>query len=306
MKKSLTLITALGFAFTLYAQNNTEKELKDAASKTIVKNPKDTAVKVWKKGGLFNFNLAEGVLDNWVGGGDKFSLSVVSFLNLYAYYKKDKNSWDNNLDLGYGFIKTTSLGQRKSDDRIDLTSKYGYAIARKWDAGVLFNFRSQFTNGYAYSKDSVGNEVQTLTSKSFAPAYFILSLGFDYKPNAYFSLFISPLTERWIIVEDDSLSAKGAYGITPGKKVKNELGAYISARFSKEIAKNIVYTSRLDLFSNYKDNPQNIVLFMTNLIAMKVNKLISANISLDFQYDNEAIARLQTRQLLGVGLSAKF
>jgi Protein of unknown function (DUF3078) len=306
MKKLLSLTAAVGFTFLLNAQDGSVKELQGAASKTIAKDPKDTTVKTWKKGGLFTFNVAQGSLDNWVGGGDKFSFSAVSFLNLYAFYKKDKHNWDNSLDLGYGFIKTTSLGQRKSDDRIDFLSKYGYSIAKKWNAGVLFNFRSQFANGYAYGKTPAGAEIKTITSKLFAPAYVLLSLGLDYKPNDNFSVFISPLTERWIIVADDSLSAKGAYGVTPGKKVKNELGAFLSAKFSKEVAKNIVFTSRLDLFSNYKKKPQNMDLFWTNVLTMKVNKFISANVSLDLLYDDDAISRLQRRQLLGIGMSAKF
>ena len=306
MKKFLVLLIVFGLTSNINAQDPTVKELQNAASKTIAKDPKDTLVKTWKKGGLFTLTIAQGALDNWVGGGDKFSLSAVAFLNLYAFYKKDKNSWDNTLDLGYGFIKTTSLGQRKSDDRIDFLSKYGYAISKKWNAGALFNFRTQFTNGYAYSKDVAGNEIKTITSKLFAPAYILLALGFDYKPNDNFSVFISPLTQRWIVVADDVLSSLGAYGVTPGKKVKNELGAFLSARFSKELAQNIVYTSRLDLFANYKKDPQNVDLFWTNTLAMKVNKFISANISLDLIYDDDAIARLQKRQLLGIGMSAKF
>jgi hypothetical protein len=39
---------------------------------------------------------------------------------------------------------------------------------------------------------------------------------------------------------------------------------------------------------------------------MKVNRFLSANIALDLLYDDNAIARLQIRQLLGIGLSAKF
>ena len=107
-------------------------------------------------------------------------------------------------------------------------------------------------------------------------------------------------------MNNDSLSAAGAYGVVPGKKSRNELGAFLSAKFNKEIAKNIVYTSRLDLFSNYKSNPQNVDMYFTNVLTMKVNKLISANIALDLLYDDDAIKHLQVRELLGVGLSAKF
>ena len=307
MKKLIFICAAVLATAAVSAQDKTVKQLQDeAAAKNITKDPNDTIPKLWKTGGLFTLNVGQGSLSNWVGGGDKFSLSLISFLNLYAYYKKGKHVWDNNLDLGYGFVKTTSLGQRKSDDRIDLLSKYGYEIAPKWYLSGLFNFRTQFAKGYSYSKDSVGRDIRTLSSASFAPAYVLVSLGFDYKPKDYFSIFISPITERWVIVTNDSLSSVGAYGVDPGKKSKNELGAFISVKFNKEIAKNIVYTSRLDLFSNYKSNPQNVDLYFTNVLAMKVNKYISANIALDLLYDDDAIKHLQVRQLLGIGLSAKF
>ena len=305
--KRIILICATAFAaFVAVAQDKTVKDLQSQAGKGITKDPADTIPKVWKTGGIFTLNVGQGSLSHWVGGGDKFSLSVISFLNVYAFYKKGKHIWDNNLDLGYGLVKTTSLGERKSDDRIDLLSKYGYEIAPKWYLGALFNFRTQFANGYTYSKDSLNRDVKTLSSASFAPAYVLLSLGIDYRPVDYFSIFISPITERWVIVSNDSLSAAGAYGVDPGKKSSNELGAFLSAKFNKEIAKNIVYTSRLDLFSNYKKKPQNVDLYFTNVLAMKVNKYISANIALDLLYDDDAIKHLQVRQLLGIGITAKF
>jgi hypothetical protein len=306
MKYVFILSASIFLLHYAHAQDQTVQQLKSDASKTIKKDPNDTVSKVWKTGGLFTLNIAQGSLSNWVGGGDKFSLSAVAYLNLYAYYKKDKNAWDNSLDLGYGIVNTTSLGRRKSDDRIDLLSKYGYQVSKKWYASALFNLRTQFANGYSYSKDNLGNDVKTLTSASFAPAYVLLSLGMNYKPVDYFSVFISPLTQRWTIVSNSQLSALGAYGVKPGEKSRSEIGAFLTANFNKEVAKNIIYTSRLDLFSNYKSEPQNVDLYFTNILAMKVNKIISANINVDLVYDDNAIARLQVRQLLGVGLSAKF
>ncbi|HEU4575462.1 MAG TPA: DUF3078 domain-containing protein [Chitinophagaceae bacterium] len=306
MKYVFILSASIFLLHYAHAQDQTVQQLKSDASKTIKKDPNDTVSKVWKTGGLLTLNIAQGSLSNWVGGGDKFSLSAVAYLNLYAYYKKDKNAWDNSLDLGYGIVNTTSLGRRKSDDRIDLLSKYGYQVSKKWYASALFNLRTQFANGYSYSKDNLGNDVKTLTSASFAPAYVLLSLGMNYKPVDYFSVFISPLTQRWTIVSNSQLSALGAYGVKPGEKSRSEIGAFLTANFNKEVAKNIIYTSRLDLFSNYKSEPQNVDLYFTNILAMKVNKIISANINVDLVYDDNAIARLQVRQLLGVGLSAKF
>ena len=306
MKKTTFILGFIAVSFFASAQDKTVKDLQSDAGKTLTKDPNDTIPKVWKTGGIFTLNVAQGTLSNWVGGGDKFTLSVLGFLNLYAFYKEGRHVWDNNLDLGYGFTKTTSLGERKADDRIDLYSKYGYEIAPKWYLSGLLNFRTQFAKGYRYSKDSLDRDVKTLSSASFAPAYLLLSVGIDYRPVDYFSVFISPLTERLLFVTNDSLSSVGAYGVDPGKKVKSEIGAFLSAKFNKEVAKNIVYTSRLDLFSNYKRNPQNVDLYFTNVLAMKVNRFISANITLDLLYDDDAIKKLQVRELFGAGFSAKF
>jgi len=306
MKKTTFILGFIAVSFFASAQDKTVKDLQSDAGKTLTKDPNDTIPKVWKTGGIFTLNVAQGTLSNWVGGGDKFTLSVLGFLNLYAFYKEGRHVWDNNLDLGYGFTKTTSLGERKADDRIDLYSKYGYEIAPKWYLSGLLNFRTQFAKGYRYSKDSLNRDVKTLSSASFAPAYLLLSVGIDYRPVDYFSVFISPLTERLLFVTNDSLSSVGAYGVDPGKKVKSEIGAFLSAKFNKEVAKNIVYTSRLDLFSNYKRNPQNVDLYFTNVLAMKVNRFISANIALDLLYDDDAIKKLQVRELFGAGFSAKF
>jgi hypothetical protein len=302
--KYLFYISFFILDFSASAQDNTIKTLEDDSNKTL---EEDTAHKQgWKTGGLFTLNVAQGSLSNWQGGGDKNSFSAIGFLNLFGVLKDGRNLWQNTLDLGYGYINTTSLGSRKSDDRMDLLSKYGYQVSSKWYAGILFNFRSQFAEGFTYEKDGNGLETKTLTSKFMSPAYILLSLGFDYKPTSSFSVFLSPLSERWIVVNDDVLSAIGAYGVEPGKKSKNELGAFVSANLDKNVMENVTFTSRFDAFSNYKHEPGNVDIFWTNILALKVNKYLSANVALDFLYDDDAVARLQLRQLLGIGFSAKF
>ena len=266
MKKTFLFIL-LAAQLPGLAQDATVKQLSDEANRNIKKNPADTVEKKWKRGGLYNINLSQGSLSNWAAGGEDFSLSINSLLNLYAFYKKDKHSWDNTLDFNFGYVKTTSLGSRKNDDRLDLLSKYGRAISSKWNVAGLVNFRTQLLKGYTYPDN------QKIFSSSFlSPAYILTSIGMDYKPNAAFSLFLSPLTARWIIVKDDTLSAKGLYGVEPGEHTKSEFGAFLSANYLKELNKSLTYKGRLDLFSNYKNNPQNIDVFMTNVFASEIIK----------------------------------
>lgn len=291
------------------AQDATVKELKIEAARAIKKDAADTVAKTWKTGGLYNINIAQGSLSNWAAGGDNFSLSVTSVLNAYAFYKKGRHSWDNTFDFNLGYVKTTSLGNRKNDDRIDLLSKYGYAIAPKWNLAGLFNFRSQLFKGYTYEEG-----IRTLSSAFLSPAYITLSAGFDYKPNEDFSVFVSPATARWVVVRNNALSAKGAYGVDSGSNSNLEIGAFVTANYFKELSSTITYRGRLDLFSNYRHNPQNIDLFMTNVFAAKLSRVLAVTWNLDLIYDDDVrifgndgtSAATQIKSLLGVGLLVKF
>ena len=240
MRKTV-LTLALFSAISVSAQDATVKELKNESEKSVKKDPNDTISKTWKKGGLYGLNVSQGSLSNWAAGGDDFSLSLNSALSLFAFYKKDRHSWDNTFDFNLGYVKTTSLGSRKNDDRIDLLSKYGYALNPKLNLAGLVNFRSQLFKGYTYDGD--GNK--TLASAFLSPAYILVSPGLDYKPTSSLSIFVSPITARWTIVKDDSLSARGLYGVNPGKHSEGEFGAFASINFLKEFNKNITYKSKL-------------------------------------------------------------
>lgn len=306
---AILLVCSFGL---LHAQTDWMKTSREEASGKIKKDASDTTNKVWKKGGTFNLNVNQGSLTNWAAGGDKFSFSVASSLNAFAFYKKGRHSWDNVLNLAYGYVNTTSLGGRKSDDLISITSKYGYDIGKNFYLSGLVDLRTQFTDGYLYTDTS-----KTLSSRFFAPAYLVLSPGIDYKPTDQFSIFFSPVTGRYVFVMDDYLSSQAAFGVDTGKHIKSEFGAYLTINTVQTLAKGIVYKGRLDLYSNYRNNPQNVDLYMTNSLNLAVNKYISAVISLDMIYDDDVKSfvnpktgvlgpRLQVKQVIGVGFSAKF
>jgi Protein of unknown function (DUF3078) len=309
MKNIFLVPVVLLISICLSAQDQTVKNLQAESGKTIKKAADDTIPKTWKKGGLYSLSIGQGSLNNWAAGGDDFSLSANSMLSLFAFYKKNKNSWDNTLDINWGYVKTTSLGSRKNDDRLDLLSKYGYALSPKFDLASLFNFRSQFFKGYSYN-----DNIRTLSSNFLAPAYILLGVGFNYKPTKHLSVYLSPLTVRWVIVKDDSLSAKGAYGVDPGKKSINEIGAFATISYLKEFNKSVTYIGRLDLFSNYKRKPQNVDVYMTNILSAKLGKVFSVTWSVDMIYDddvrlfgpNKTSAALQLKSIIGIGLQVRI
>ena len=284
--------------------------LKNEAIQAVPRTVPDSIKKNWIIGGLFNLNVAQGSLKNWAAGGDNFSVSLNLYTNAHAYYKKDKISWDNNVDVNLGYINTTSLGTRKNDDRFDFISKYGYALNKNVSVSALLNMRTQFFNGFSYPSDST----RILTSTGLSPAYILLSPGFDFHPVKNLSIFVSPITSRWIIVGSPTLSKEGAYGVDSGKHVTNEIGAFSTIMFHTNLNKILTYNGRLDLFSNYEHNPQDIDIYMTNLFTAKLGKVITATWSVDMIYDddvrifgpNHDSPRLQVRSLVGLGVLFKL
>jgi hypothetical protein len=275
----------------------------------------------WKKGGVIAINLAQTSLTNWAAGGQN-SFAVNGIFSAFANYKRNKSVWDNSLDIGYGLLKQgKNSPYMKTDDKIDFLSKYGHEAFKNFYYAALLNFKTQMAPGYNYPNDSVK------ISDLFAPAYLLGALGMDFKPNGYFSAFIAPLTVKFTFVNDKLLSDAGAFGVTPGKIIKSEFGGYIRVIYSKndfknEILKNVSFTTKIDLFSNYLDKPQNIDVNWETLIAMKVNKYLSFNFNTDLIYDdntkilvdrnNDGVldlypgSRVQFKEIFGVGFSYNF
>jgi len=266
---------------------------------------KDTA---WKVNGNITFNFSQVSLTNWAAGG-KSSMTGVLISNIAANYKKGKVNWDNSLDIRYGFIKDEESDMQKSDDKIDFNSKYGYQAKEKWFYSAYLNFKSQFAPGYNYPN------TDDIISNFMAPGYLNLGLGMDYKTEKL-SLVLSPISGKFTFVSDDDLAANGAFGVDPGKNTRSEMGATVKLDFKTEVVKNVTFQTKLDLFSNYFHNPENIDVDWNVLINMKVNDFLSANLTTRLIYDDDvkildpetdtSAPRVQFMEMFGVGLTFKF
>ncbi len=313
-KKAAPFFLLLLLATGLYAQDASIKKLQSESLRSVPKNNADTSKKAWKAGGIYNISVGQGSLSNWAAGGDDFSFSAATALNLFASYKKEKSSWDNALALNLGYIKTSTLGGRKNDDRIDLVSKYGHALNKKLNLSSLFNFRTQLLNGYSFTETGKDSFSKRFSSAFMSPAYILISQGLDYKPGKGLSIFASPITSRWIIVTDDSLSARGEYGVKPGEHSSNELGAFATINYTTHFNKYISYRGRVDLFSNYKNEPLNTDVYMTNSISAKLGKVVVLSWNLDMIYDDDVemfgdegtSPALQLKSVFGIGLQVKI
>jgi len=298
LKKNFIPILILMTCSAVSAQDVVVSEMQKTRNKDIKGNDSSG----WKKFGTFILNISQGTLSNWVAGGEKSSLGINGILNYSINYKKGKNAWDNYFDLAVGFQNASSYDQfRKIDDRIDISSKYGRLLGHQWYLSFLVNVKTQSMPGYDYSTTP-----NTKISNFLSPGTVLLSPGFDYKTANRFTFFISPVTIRWVYKLDEDFYNKNMFGVDSAHKVNKEFGAFLTTRYTAPFAKWGVYTGRLDLFSNYLRNPQNIDMLFSNLLTLKFTSIFAANISLDFKYDDDVLGRLQVKEILGVGITLKM
>jgi len=313
----LFLLLFIGLGSIARAQDVTKeaKRLQDS-SKVALARLGTVEKPFWDKGASGSLLMNQSTLSNWQAGGQS-SISGAVNLSFFANHYTRHWRWANRLDLGYGRQWQSGLDV-KTDDRIELNSRLDRVLSKNWSLSANLTFRTQFTEGFEKPEDSLP------ISDLLAPAYTLFGVGFTYSPSTYFSAFLSPATLKHTYVNDQRLADQGAYGLDgadldaegnpiagTGTLSRMEIGAYINAFYKREILKNIVFQSRLDLYSNYLNNPQNIDVNWENQFLMKVNKYVTVNLVLHVIYDDDILftdskgtgPRTQFRQSLGVGLS---
>ncbi|MFT5336732.1 MAG: hypothetical protein ACJAY8_000193 [Sphingobacteriales bacterium] len=259
-------------------------------------------------------NFSQSSFQNWAGGGEN-AVSATGIFSLLNAYKGPKKSVENAINLAYGMIKQESRNFQKTDDRIEISSKYSQKAFRKFDYSSLLSLRTQFAQGFANAEDTVR------ISNFMAPGYLIASLGLDYKPKEYFSIMISPLTGKFTFVIDKVLSDAGAFGVEPGHEFRAELGGFLRMNFQKEVMKNINFGTKLEIFSNYLEKPENLDINWETLLAMRVNKHIITSVSTQLIYDDDVDVeldrngdeipdgkgpRVQFKEVLSIGIAYTF
>ncbi|WP_258099292.1 DUF3078 domain-containing protein [Marinoscillum pacificum] len=268
----------------------------------------------WTSGGFVALTFSNVTLsDSWSAGGAE-NMSINGATGLFANYAKARTTWESSLDLGYGMINQDNQGFEKSDDKINLVTKYGYQIKEgnsQWYFSGLLDFRTQFAEGTVIAADGVSDST---ISNFMAPGYLTVGLGIDYKPNKVISFNYIPLTGKFTFVNDQALADKGAYGVDPGKKSRAELGSFLRIKYKDEVITNVNLESRLELFTNYIESFGTIDVNWQNTIVMKVNKVLSANLFTHLLYDkdikteteNGPEAKVQFKSVFGAGLAYNF
>lgn len=306
MKKVLLTALALSLAIVSFAQQQQQKPEEPAEG--------------WSHKGVFGINLSQSAYSNWAAGGQS-SLTGMGIANFELHYRAEKFTWNTRLNasLGYSF---TNLKQKptKTDDKIELNTMIGIKAAEHFRYSAEAAFSSQFAYGYNYAVDSTH-----YISKFLAPAYVNLGIGMEWVPNDYFSIYLSPVTGRMTIVNDDRLASEGAFGVneldkydtivhTHVDKIRYEFGARAVVRLNYPITEDIFIGSKLELFSNYLNHPERVDVDWQNLILFKVNDWLNFNLTTHLIYDYDIPfyddndqriegSKVQFKEVLSLGLT---
>ncbi len=291
------------------AQTTPAKPVTDGIQSAAAVTPSaDTTY--WSHKGMAGVNMSQAAYSNWSAGGDP-SVAFDAVFTFDLEYKRAKHLWTNRLELAYGLNNTKSNGTRKTNDKIFFSSNYGYALAKNLYMGAMLSFNTQFDKGYDYGATSTPNTETDYISKLMAPGYLTAGVGVIWTPKTWLKVTFAPASWRGTFVMDKKLSDDGAFGVEAGKQLLTQFGADLVAELRTPVWHNISFYSRLELYSNYLDKPQNIIIHWDNQLTMQVNKWISASLNFNLIYDdnikfgNEG-PKLQIKEVLGIGLQATF
>lgn len=282
--------------------------------------------------------FSQSALSNWVKGGEN-SIATALDITGFADYKRPelKLSSSNFVRLKLGFMSSGGEDIRKNLDLLETNSKLNHKAFGKFDFSAIMLFKTQVAVGKTYKTDKATDiETATDVSKFFNPAVLTLGFGLDYKPNKETSINFSPLSYKGTyvpaggkITPDSLLNGKidqTRYGIEPGKTSKHEPGAsFMISRVSRPM-KNVTLTNRLQLFTNYINNPQNIDIDWELIAVYNLNWFTDLRLNTHLIFDDDTkttvidggvpvkledgtekkTARIQFKELFGVSIMFKF
>ena len=258
MKRSLTLFLLLITSLLASAQ--------EAAQKPVY----------WNAWAVTTLSFKQTSLTDWAAGGNG-SAAFGSTIDANANYAKEKITFNNRLQMAYGFTQTFGVGFQKNADYIILNNELGYALKGNFSGTLGYSFKSQISPGYA---SIIGSDV---VSRFFAPATMTLGAGATWSHKGL-SVTFTPLTGNVQFVSDPELRAR--YGNEPDQFARWELGAKTRFTAAASVQGLSVNTS-LDMFSNYLKKPQNITFDWNLAVSAPLTKFISFTLNCRAIYDDK-------------------
>lgn len=322
IKKSDTNIFDIYLEDGIYLEKTKQRKVVDQRLDTEFVIPElkkmkkvDMILPIWKFGGIADIRYNQGYIsESWAEGGAS-SMSALSILKYSADYSYGKKIiLDTDIECRLGYLKSGDDDIQKNDDKLEINVKYGMSAFNDWYYSALLNFKTQFLKGYNYSNDTTIG-----VSEFLSPAYLIFSLGLDYKPSNKLTILFSPITSKFTIVADTVNFDQTRFGVGKDEIIRQEIGAYVKTVSKIRFRNNIMLLNKVNFFTNYLNNPQNIDVDWEVDLAVKLTDYIKMSVNAHFIYDDDVeipviedgveigkTKKGQFKELFGIGFSYSF
>lgn len=334
MKKVFLLISLCAISFSIANAQVEEKALADQALATKVKAAQIDSAKNWKFTGVVGLNAAQTGIFNWAAGGNNNVTGFV-FANMTLSFKKNKWTWDSNLDTELGEMFSSDFRKdfrwRKANDKINFTTKGGFQMHPQWYLTLLGSFKSQYAPGKDYKAvDNYEANEPTLISKWLSPSYTDVALGVEYRPNDIFTIGVYPVAGRLTTcLEEDLRPNYGMPTVTHEdgsityRPLSAALGLRINGGINYTLVKNLKIISTVTLFTPYTSKQQKFGNFDVDWdVAVTYNflKVFSVSLMTSLKYYDQVKidgpawgkfkegprARVQFKEVIGLGIGYSF
>jgi len=257
-----------------------------------------------------------------VKGGENYVSTALDITAYANYNNKPLKLWsDTYARLKFGYIASGEYGLRKNLDLLETNSKLNHKAFGKFDFSAILLVKTQVANGYNYPNDSVR------VSEFLNPLIITVGLGLDFKPDKNTSLNFSPLSYKGTFVFDTIHIDQTIYGIPHKRRSLNEPGLSFMITNEFRPLKPVDIINRLQLFTNYIHNPQNVDVDWEMISVVNLNWFtdIRLNTHLIFDDDTRTVvldkhkkpvlrsdgspkktARVQFKELLGFSFVFRF
>ncbi|MFQ5676158.1 MAG: DUF3078 domain-containing protein [bacterium] len=255
----------------------------------------DSAQYGWKSQVIGGLNLTQASFDNWEQGGES-SLAWQLKLDLNFTNDQEKYHWANTSKLTLGYAKVGDDEAKKSADEISLESVYTRKLSRSLNPFVAISVKTQFASGFQFNGDT-----KIKVSKFLDPGYFTQSVGIGYIANPSFKSRLG-VTVKETFTNDFPVPYADDPDTPEIEKTKVEPGISSVTNFTRQVDENVVFTSKLDVFTDLEAFNR-IDMLWENTLTLKVSKYINVSVEMVLFYDKDITGDLQVKEVLAVGFT---
>ncbi|EGV42144.2 DUF3078 domain-containing protein [Bizionia argentinensis JUB59] len=273
---SLMLVATASFSQT--KEELKEQKAKKQAAANALQSEADALQKQidnlpgWKFGAFGTVGASFSEFNNWYGQGtpNNASGNISVTVNPFAKLDNEKYFWYNTANINLSWVKFDDKDDpsdddsfREANDVFNVTSLFGYKIAKNLAASTLAEYRTTLINNF--------ND----------PGYLDVGVGVTWTPISNLVVVVHPLNYNFVFADNDAI-------------FDSSLGAKVVANYSRSFGK-LGLNSNLSAFMSYKDSNLSNWTWI-NAVSYKLWKGIGLGFELGLRDNNQEAVNYAFKQ----------